>query len=157
MLRKTLVTCSFHHGRLGGRLPVASKIQAAGLCTSCGRAGPTGSSICFDNPPPATHTHMRGRAGRAHIGGSPRQGLTRMLMSSSGWESGTNVLCHLCQPSPPTLHQHRSLLRTAVSRASAPAVWRAWRIQCRHPRSQRQPAACLCFSCSGVTFGLTLS
>ena len=89
---------------------------------------------------------MRGRAGRAHTGGSPRQGLTQMLISSSGWESGTNVLCHLCQPSPPTLHQHRSLLRTAVSRAPAPAVWRAWRIQRRHPRSQRQPAACPCFS-----------
>ena len=136
MLRKTLVTLSLHHGSLGRRLLVVSRIQAAGVCTGCGRAGPRVAQFALITTAPP-NTHMRGRAGKAHTGGSLRQGLTQMFLSSSGWESGTNVPCHLCQPSPPTPHQHRSLPRTAVSRVPAPAVWRAWRIQHRHPRSQR--------------------
>ena len=81
MLRQTLVTHSFLHGSLGGRLLVVSRSQAAGLRSSCGRAGPTGSSICFDNPPPATHTHIHERKGweGSHRGDLQGRGSRRCL------------------------------------------------------------------------------
>ena len=72
MLRKTLVTLSLHHGSLGGRLLVVSRIQVTGVCTSCGRAGPWAAQFALittatPHPPPHTHTREEG-LGRLTLG-----------------------------------------------------------------------------------------
>ena len=59
MLRKTLVTLSLHHGSLGRRLLVVSRIQAAGVCTGCGRVGPRVAQFALITTAPPQHTHER--------------------------------------------------------------------------------------------------